>query len=197
MIGSSVALELARAGRSVIVVERGSGPGTGSTSASSSIIRYSYSTPDSILTAWEAAQMWFDWEGHLGCVDPDGMARFIECANLIFQTTGYDGTPILPVVGRVRDRVRAARRRPTEGPVPVARHRQVLPAEADRRPGLRRRPGGRADGDLQPPLRVHGRPDAVRQEPRVRGAAARRRVPVPLRGRGDRSHRRTARRWRA
>ena len=40
--------------------------------------------------------MWFDWEGHLGCVDPDGMARFIECANLIFQTTGYDGTPILP-----------------------------------------------------------------------------------------------------
>ncbi len=96
MIGSSVALELARAGRSVIVVERGSGPGTGSTSASSSIIRYSYSTPDSILTAWEAAQMWFDWEGHLGCVDPDGMARFIECANLIFQTTGYDGAPILP-----------------------------------------------------------------------------------------------------
>ena len=41
--------------------------------------------------------MWFDWEGYLGCVDPDGMARFIECANLIFQTTGYDGTPpILP-----------------------------------------------------------------------------------------------------
>ncbi len=96
VIGSSVALELARAGRSVIVVDRGSGAGTGSTSASSSIIRYSYSTPDSILTAWEAAQMWFDWEGHLGCVDPDGMARFIECANLIFQTTGYDGAPILP-----------------------------------------------------------------------------------------------------
>ena len=40
--------------------------------------------------------MWFDWEGHLGCVDPDGMARFIDCPNLIFQTTGYDGTPILP-----------------------------------------------------------------------------------------------------
>lgn len=96
VIGSSVALELARGGRSVIVVDRLAGPGSGSTSASSSIIRYSYSTRDSILTAWEAAQMWFDWEGHLGCVDPDGMGRFYECANLIFRTTGYDGSAILP-----------------------------------------------------------------------------------------------------
>ena len=96
VIGSSVALELARAGKSVVVVDKGPGAGMGSTSSSSSIIRYSYSTRDSILTAWEAAQMWFDWAGHLGHVDPDGMARFIECPNLIFQTTGYDGTAILP-----------------------------------------------------------------------------------------------------
>ena len=96
VIGSAVAFELARAGRQVIVVDRLSGPGSGSTSASSSIIRYSYTTRDAILTSWEGAQMWFDWENHLGCVDPDGMARFIECPNLIFQTTGYDGAPILP-----------------------------------------------------------------------------------------------------
>jgi len=96
VIGSAVAFELARAGKRVIVVDRLSGPGSGSTSASSSIIRYSYTTRDAILTSWEGAQMWFDWENHLGCVDPDGMARFIECPNLIFQTTGYDGTPILP-----------------------------------------------------------------------------------------------------
>lgn len=96
VIGSSVALELARGGRSVIVVDKGPGVGAGSTSASSSIIRYSYSTRDSILTAWEAAHMWFDWAGHLGHVDPDGMARFIEAPNLILQTTGYDGTAILP-----------------------------------------------------------------------------------------------------
>jgi sarcosine oxidase, subunit beta len=96
VIGASVALELARGGRSVIVVDKGPGAGMGSTSSSSSIIRYSYSTRDSILTAWEAAHMWFEWEAHLGCVDPDGMARFIQCPNLIFQTTGYDGTAILP-----------------------------------------------------------------------------------------------------
>jgi glycine/D-amino acid oxidase-like deaminating enzyme len=51
VIGSSVALELARGGRSVVVVDKGPGAGSGSTSASSSIIRYSYSTRDAILTA--------------------------------------------------------------------------------------------------------------------------------------------------
>lgn len=95
VIGSSVALELARGGRSVIVVDKGPGAGTGSTSASSAIIRYSYSTRDAILTAWEAAQRWFDWEEYLGAVDPDGMCRFIPTGNLIFRTTGYDGARML------------------------------------------------------------------------------------------------------
>lgn len=91
VIGSAVALELARGGRSVAVVDKGPGPGAGSTSASSAIIRFSYSTRDAILTAWEAAEMWKDWPGHLGVTDPDGMCRFIRTGNLIFRTTGYDG----------------------------------------------------------------------------------------------------------
>lgn len=95
VIGSSVALELARAGRSVVVVDKGPGPGAGSTSASSAIIRFSYSTRDAILTAWEAASMWHDWAGHLGVVDPDGMCRFIETGNLILRTTGYDGIKMM------------------------------------------------------------------------------------------------------
>ncbi|MBA3606776.1 MAG: FAD-binding oxidoreductase, partial [Acidimicrobiia bacterium] len=95
VIGAAVALELARGGRSVICVDKGPAAGAGSTSASSSIIRFSYSTADSILTAWEAAAMWRDWSGHLGVEDPDGMARFIRTGNLIFRTPGYDGAPIL------------------------------------------------------------------------------------------------------
>lgn len=90
VIGSSVAFELARGGRQVVVVDKGPGPGAGSTSASSAIIRFSYSTRDAILTSWEAAHQWWDWERHLGCVDPDGMCRFIKTGNLIFRTTGYD-----------------------------------------------------------------------------------------------------------
>jgi sarcosine oxidase subunit beta len=89
VIGSSVALELARTGRRVIVVDKGPAPGAGSTSSSSSIIRFSYSTRDAVLTAWEAAALWDDWAGHLGCIDPDGMVRFVRTGNLIFHTPGF------------------------------------------------------------------------------------------------------------
>lgn len=88
VIGSAVALELARGGRSVIVVDKGPAAGTGSTSSSASIIRFSYSTIDSVLAAWEAAAMWHDWAGHLGTVDPDGMARFVRTGMCIFHTPG-------------------------------------------------------------------------------------------------------------
>lgn len=95
VIGSSVALELARGGHRVVVVDKGPAPGAGSTSASSAIIRFSYSTRDAILTSWEAAQLWWDWERHLGWRDPDGMARFVETGNLILRTVGYDPVEML------------------------------------------------------------------------------------------------------
>lgn len=95
VIGASVALELARGDRSVVVVDKGPGPGSGSTSASSAIIRFSYSTRDPILAAYEAAAMWSDWPGHLGVTDPDGMCRLIPTGILIFRTTGYDGVQML------------------------------------------------------------------------------------------------------
>ena len=42
VIGGAVAFELAKAGRSVVIVDKGSAAGAGSTSASSAIIRFSY-----------------------------------------------------------------------------------------------------------------------------------------------------------
>lgn len=95
VIGSAVALELARSGRAVVCVDKGPAAGAGSTSASSAIIRFSYSTLDSVLTAWEAATLWRDWTGYLGAVDPDGMARFLRTGNLIFCTPGYDGSTVM------------------------------------------------------------------------------------------------------
>jgi glycine/D-amino acid oxidase-like deaminating enzyme len=88
VIGSSVAFELARSGRSVVVIDKGPQPGAGSTSSSASIIRFSYSTWAGVLTAWESAAMWLDWAGHLGATDPDGMARFVQTGMLIFRTPG-------------------------------------------------------------------------------------------------------------
>ena len=139
VIGSAVALELARSGRHVLCVDKGPAAGAGSTSASSSIIRFSYSTIDAVLTAWESAAVWLDWAGHLGGDEPDGMARFIRTGNLIFCTPGYDGSTIMELwdeVGIPYERFDAAGLRER---FPQPRHRLLLAAEADRRSRLRRR----------------------------------------------------------
>ena len=88
IIGASVALELSRGGRSVLCVDRGPGPGAGSTSASSALVRFSYSTIDAVLTAWESAAHWHRWADHLSVVDPDGMASFIHTGMIIFDAPG-------------------------------------------------------------------------------------------------------------
>ncbi|MCR6489567.1 FAD-binding oxidoreductase [Amycolatopsis sp. OK19-0408] len=66
VIGASIALELARAGRRVVVLERAPGAGQGSTSASSAVVRFNFSTTAGVATAWEAHFGWLDWAGHLG-----------------------------------------------------------------------------------------------------------------------------------
>ena len=78
VMGSSITLELARTGRSVLCVDAGPAVGAGSTSSSSAIIRFNYSTFDSVLTAWEAAHRWETFEQHLGTIDPDGMVKYIK-----------------------------------------------------------------------------------------------------------------------
>jgi sarcosine oxidase, subunit beta len=69
VMGSSIAYELAREGHPVTVVDKGGGVGHGSTSASSAIVRFNYSTWAGVALAWESLQAWRDWPGHLGGVD--------------------------------------------------------------------------------------------------------------------------------
>ncbi|WP_415973851.1 NAD(P)/FAD-dependent oxidoreductase [Rhodococcus sp. 077-4] len=79
VIGNSVAYELAAQGYRVLVIDKEGGSGFGSTSASSAIIRFNYSTFDGMATAWEAAQCWKKWPEHLGNVGSTDVARFTEC----------------------------------------------------------------------------------------------------------------------
>ena len=77
VVGASVAHELARRGRQVVVVDKGPGAGTGSTSASSAIVRFNYSTRTGVAAAWESKHLWEDWEGFLGGTDGgDGDEEF-------------------------------------------------------------------------------------------------------------------------
>ena len=85
VIGAAIALELARSGRSVVVVDKAGGIGHGSTSASSAIVRFHYSTLTAVALAWEARQCWEDWRGHLGHDDPDGLATFMLTGMLVLE----------------------------------------------------------------------------------------------------------------
>jgi sarcosine oxidase, subunit beta len=83
VMGSSIAYELARRGYRVQVVDKGGGVGHGSTSASSAIIRFNYSTWSGVALAWESVHAWRDWAGHLGGADDGSLARFRRTGMLL------------------------------------------------------------------------------------------------------------------
>ena len=66
VIGCSIAFEMAAKGYEVISVDKAQGPGQGSTSASSAVVRFNYSTFDAVALAWESFHCWKDWPEHLG-----------------------------------------------------------------------------------------------------------------------------------
>lgn len=90
VIGCSVAYELARTGRSVLVVDKAGAPGQGSTSSSSAIVRFHYSTYEGVATAWEAYHCWLAWEDHLGGGDDQGLAEYVRTGMVMLDV------PVMP-----------------------------------------------------------------------------------------------------
>ena len=86
VIGAATAFELAKQGRKVIVVDRNSPAGHGSTAGSCAIIRMHYSTWDGTALAWEGYHYWRDWRDYLGLPASADLARFIETGCLVMQT---------------------------------------------------------------------------------------------------------------
>lgn len=100
VIGSSTALELSRAGLRVVVVDRLHGPGQGSTSASSAVVRFNYSIFPSVAAAWESKHCWEDWAGHLGTVDPAGMAGFRRTGMVFLDVEVAPTEKVIPLFDR-------------------------------------------------------------------------------------------------
>ncbi|GIJ45291.1 FAD-dependent oxidoreductase [Virgisporangium aliadipatigenens] len=90
IVGCSTALELSRRGLDVLVLDKAGAPGMGSTSASSAIIRFNYSTWAGVAIAWESKFRWERWEEHLGHRDPNGLARFHRTGKLLLDV------PLIP-----------------------------------------------------------------------------------------------------
>lgn len=86
VMGCSIAFHLARAGHRPIVVDKGPAAGAGSTSASSALIRFNYSTLDAVKLAWESATLWQRWGDFLAVPDELGQARFVRTGMLVFDS---------------------------------------------------------------------------------------------------------------
>jgi len=90
IVGCSTALQLSRRGVDVLVLDKAGAAGMGSTSASSALIRFSYSTWEGVAAAWESKFCWEVWEEHLGYRDPNGMAQFHRCGKILLDV------PVIP-----------------------------------------------------------------------------------------------------
>ena len=100
VVGSGIALELARGGRRVVVVDKAGGIGHGSTSASSAIIRFTFSTWAGVAASWEAKFGWEEWAEHLGGEDPAGMARFQRTGMAVLDVDIAPRSQFLPLLDR-------------------------------------------------------------------------------------------------
>lgn len=100
VIGSSIAHELARDGYDVLVVDKAGGVGHGSTSASSAIVRFNYSTWAGVALAWESVHAWRDWKAHLGGATTGPHASFRRTGMLLVRPE----TPDLEASAALLDR---------------------------------------------------------------------------------------------
>jgi sarcosine oxidase subunit beta len=86
VIGGAVAYELARRGWRTVSVDKAPAAGFGSTSASSAVVRFSYSTRSGVAAAWDGVHYWKRWPEYLDVLDERGHARFVQCGMAIFLT---------------------------------------------------------------------------------------------------------------
>ncbi|MFH9347871.1 NAD(P)/FAD-dependent oxidoreductase [Kitasatospora sp. NPDC017646] len=100
VIGSAVALELARTGRRVVVVDKAGAPGHGSTSASSAIVRFNYSTFDGVATAWESQHLWRSWPEHLRLTGRRPLAAFHRTGAVLLDSPAADPADVTALFDR-------------------------------------------------------------------------------------------------
>ena len=91
IIGTATALELSRKGWDVTVIEPHKGPGLGSTSYSSSVVRCHYTRPEAIALAHEGACLWGKWSQHIA--SPRPKAQYHNTGVLFLVRRGSGGPP--------------------------------------------------------------------------------------------------------
>ncbi|NNE73587.1 MAG: FAD-binding oxidoreductase [Acidimicrobiales bacterium] len=100
VIGSCVALELSRRGVNVVCVDKHAAAGYGSTSSSSAVIRFHYSTEAGVAMSVEGARYWLDWPAHIGIEQP-ALAEFVRVPMLAMKTPEKPWTELMERLERM------------------------------------------------------------------------------------------------
>jgi len=82
LVGNACALELRRKGFTTLNVDANPSPGYGSTSSSSSLVRFAYSLEDSCRLAWEGGHGWANWADYLEAPHGSELCSFREVGSL-------------------------------------------------------------------------------------------------------------------
>ena len=90
VVGTAIALGLARKGLDVLCIDKLPAAGYGSTSGSCAIIRPYYSTPDGSALGWESHFYWRDWAAFLGVDEKQDLARYVNCGCLRLKSPAND-----------------------------------------------------------------------------------------------------------
>ncbi|MCR9213939.1 MAG: FAD-binding oxidoreductase [Proteobacteria bacterium] len=90
VIGTCLAYELAKSGKSVLSLDRLPTSGYGSTAASCAIIRTYYSSLDTCALAYEGWFYWKNWADYIGTEDESGLIKYHDTGTLIVKTPHND-----------------------------------------------------------------------------------------------------------
>ena len=85
IIGSGIALALAKRGYRTLTIDKNPAAGYGSTSHSSAIIRTPYSTYAGCALAWESLHIWRNWQEFLEQQGESPLVKFHECGMLVIH----------------------------------------------------------------------------------------------------------------
>ena len=96
VIGSSITYELGRRGFHTLTVDRHGGAGLGSTSFSSAVVRFTYSTYPGVAMSYEGLRYWEHWSEHLKADSGAELAKFSQCGMVTLKTTGGHHLKVLP-----------------------------------------------------------------------------------------------------
>jgi sarcosine oxidase subunit beta len=85
IIGCAISLELGRAGWRVLCVDAGPTAGSGSTGASSAIVRFHYTDAEAATVAWDSYADWTNWADYVDLPPGEPLARYVTTGALVLD----------------------------------------------------------------------------------------------------------------